>query len=85
VNWKELVMGGVNGTAPVVLAVSGMTCGGCVNSVKRVLAAVPGVRSVAVDLAAGRAEISGEVKPEALIAAVEAAGYGAAAWPRGAA
>lgn len=78
-------MAGVNGAAPVVLAVSGMTCGGCVNSVKRVLASVPGVRAVAVDLASGRAEISGEAKPGVLIAAVEAAGYGAAAWPRGAA
>jgi copper chaperone CopZ len=77
-------MAGVNGAAaPVVLAVSGMTCAGCANSVKRVLAAVPGVRSVAVDLVSGRAEISGEVKPEALIAAVAAAGYGAAALPHG--
>ena len=59
------------------LAVTGMTCTGCVNTVTRVLSRVPGVAQVAVSLDAGRAEISGAASPDALLAAVRKAGYGA--------
>jgi len=59
------------------LAVSGMTCDGCVSSVTRVLSRVPGAADVHVDLAAGRAEIGGTASPEAALAAVRKAGYGA--------
>lgn len=58
------------------LTVTGMTCMGCVNSVKNLLQAVPGVRSVAVDLASGRVSVAGEVERAALVAAVKAAGFG---------
>jgi copper chaperone len=34
----------------IVLSVTGMTCGGCVNSVHKVLTALPGVQSVEVTL-----------------------------------
>ena len=57
------------------LTVSGMTCDGCVRAVKRVLARVPGVTEVAVDLDTGRAQVTGEAAPERLIEAVEKAGY----------
>lgn len=60
-----------------VLAVSGMTCQGCVNAVTRVLSKVPGADGVQVDLAAGRAMVQGNADPAALIAAVRKAGYGA--------
>lgn len=60
-----------------VLMVSGMTCGGCANTVTRILSRVPGVVGAKVDFAAGRATIKGEAPPAELIAAVEAAGYGA--------
>ena len=59
------------------LAITGMTCGGCVAAIKRVLQRVPGVSRVEVDLAAGRAQVAGAAASEALIAAVESAGYGA--------
>ena len=59
------------------LAVTGMTCDGCVRSVSRVLSRVPGAGAVHVDLAAGRAEVDGTAAPEALLAAVRKAGYGA--------
>ena len=61
------------------LTVGGMTCEGCVNAVKRTLSRVPGVTSVQVDLAAGRAKVQGEAAAAQLIAAVEKAGYEAAA------
>jgi copper chaperone CopZ len=59
------------------LAVSGMTCVGCVNSVTRVLSRVPGAANVHVDLAAGYAEVQGSAAPDDLVAAVRKAGYGA--------
>jgi copper chaperone len=61
----------------VVLSITGMTCAGCVGAVTRVLSRVPGVGEAKVDLAAGRATVTGSAAPEALVAAVAAAGYGA--------
>lgn len=40
-----------------VLTISGMTCGGCVNSVTRVLKALPGVQRVEVTLLPGQARL----------------------------
>jgi copper chaperone CopZ len=59
------------------LAVSGMTCMGCVNAVTRVLSRVPGAAQVRVNLEAGCADVQGAADPAALIAAVRKAGYGA--------
>jgi copper chaperone len=65
----------------VTLKIDGMTCAGCVRSVKKVLEGVPGVRSAEVSLEAGQAMV--ELDPAtgdlvaALKAAVEAAGYDA--------
>lgn len=63
--------------SPTTLAVTGMTCQGCVNAVTRVLSRVPGAQNVQVDLAAGRAVVQGQTDPQALLAAVRKAGYGA--------
>ncbi|HUZ73782.1 MAG TPA: heavy metal-associated domain-containing protein [Stellaceae bacterium] len=60
-----------------VLAISGMTCDGCANTVTRVLSRVPGVTGATVDFGSGRATVTGNVRPEDLVAAVQAAGYGA--------
>jgi len=64
------------GAGASILSISGMTCEGCVNTVKRVLSRVPGVRSVEVDLGSGCAVIAGEARPEELLDAVEGSGYG---------
>lgn len=61
----------------IELAVSGMTCEGCARAVTRVLSNVPGVAVAEVDVAAGRASVTGNARSEALIEAVVAAGYGA--------
>ena len=42
----------------VTLAITGMTCGHCVDAVKKALAAVPGVEEVEVTLAPPRAVVS---------------------------
>jgi Cu+-exporting ATPase len=62
------------------LAVSGMTCASCVARVEKVLKRVPGVESVAVNLATEKATIhaSAAVTDDQLVAAVAKAGYEAA-------
>jgi copper chaperone len=62
----------------VTLNVQGMTCGGCVASVTRVLKAVPGVTDAAVTLQPGLAKVSydpARTQPAALRAAIEDAGF----------
>ncbi|MDE1923075.1 MAG: heavy-metal-associated domain-containing protein [Gammaproteobacteria bacterium] len=61
----------------LVLSISGMTCAGCANTVKRLLTGVQGVTAVDVDLARGRAEVAGTAASADLIAAVEAGGFDA--------
>jgi copper chaperone len=59
-----------------VYTVVGMTCEHCVASVTEEVGEVPGVESVAVDLASGAVEVSGtDVDDAAVRAAVEEAGY----------
>lgn len=60
---------------PVVLAISGMTCGGCAGAVGRALSQVPGVAEARVDLAKGQATVTGTARAEDLVRAVEAAGF----------
>jgi len=62
----------------VTLNVQGMTCGGCVASVTRVLKAVPGVAEAAVTLQPGVANVTydpARTQPAALRAAIEGAGF----------
>ncbi len=57
------------------LKVAGMTCGGCVKSIERaVTAAVPGA-TVSVDLQSGEVAIDGTAPKQAIVAAIEDAGY----------
>jgi len=62
------------------LDLTGMHCASCVGRVERFLKKVPGVEDAAVNLATSRASVSfdpAQAGPEALVAAVEKAGYGA--------
>ena len=60
----------------LTITVKGMTCTHCVNSVRKALLSCEGVAEASVDLASGRAEISGsDVDTGALRAAVESLGY----------
>ena len=61
------------------LAVAGMTCASCVRRVEKAVRAVPGVSDVAVNLATERVRVRGAPDPAAVMAAVERAGYQAAA------
>jgi copper chaperone CopZ len=62
----------------VRLNVSGMTCGHCVDAVRKALENQDGVTSAAVHLDRGAAEVQyeeGRVSPEQLVAVVEEEGY----------
>lgn len=63
----------------VALDISGMTCAACAARVGKALSRVEGVSAAEVNLALERAsiDVSGDAKPDRLIAAVEKAGYGA--------
>jgi copper chaperone len=65
----------------IILTVTGMTCGGCVNSVQRVLTALPGVQSAEVTLDPGQARVvydATRIDRAALVQAVADAGFGVA-------
>jgi heavy metal translocating P-type ATPase len=57
------------------LPIDGMTCASCSGRVERALQALPGVASASVNLATGRAEVTGSARADAAISAVRAAGY----------
>jgi Cu+-exporting ATPase len=67
----------------VRLAVDGMHCSACTSAVEAALRAVPGVARATASLALRRADVElaapGAAPPAALVDAVEAAGFGAAA------
>ena len=60
--------------------ITGMTCAACAAHVERAAASVPGVHSASVNLMLGSlvCDHDDSAAPEAIIAAVQAAGYGAA-------
>lgn len=62
----------------LTLTVSGMSCMGCVNSVKNLVSALPGVAAVQVDLASGRVDVNhdpGLADAQAIRQAIEDGGY----------
>jgi copper chaperone CopZ len=69
----------------IQLRVSGMSCASCISSVSRALQQVPGVREVEIDLPRGTASVkalgtTGHTLA-AILAALDAAGYGATPLP----
>ncbi len=65
----------------VSLTVKGMTCGSCVEGVKKALNGVDGVKTASVDLGNGTAAVeleSGKANADTLTAALKKAGYDAA-------
>jgi copper chaperone CopZ len=60
----------------IILAITGMTCSHCANAVKSALNNLKGVSHAEVDLAAGKATITGEdVNPDTVINTVTSLGY----------
>jgi Cu+-exporting ATPase len=61
----------------IQLAVTGATCASCVSSIEKALKSVSGVTHAHMNLADNTASASGQVASQALINALESAGYGA--------
>lgn len=62
----------------LTLSVTGMSCMGCVNSVKNLVSALPGIASVEIDLGLGRVEVKhdpAQADAAAIRAAIEDGGY----------
>lgn len=61
----------------IVITVTGMTCGHCVNAVRSEIGKLPGVSGVDIDLKTGAVTITADPAPDAaaLKDAVDAAGY----------
>ena len=57
--------------------VTGMSCAACSARVEKAVGQVPGVKACAVSLLTNSMGVEGTAEPEAIIAAVKAAGYGA--------
>lgn len=65
-------------TAPThVLLIDGMSCASCVSRVEKALQQVAGVTQARVNLGERSALVLGDADPQSLVAAVDAAGYGA--------
>jgi copper chaperone len=63
-------------TAPLTLAVEGMSCGHCKLAITDHVERVAGVESVEVDLDAKRVEVRGtDVDEAAVVSAIDEAGY----------
>lgn len=80
--WSARALGGGHQAAPagaqvLTLKVSGMDCAACAAGIKRSVETVPGVLSADIDFSAGQATVvsDGKADPQAVIAAVAAAGY----------
>ena len=63
----------------VALKVTGMACEGCASAVSAVVKRVDPAADVTVDLASGHVDAQTSASTDALVAAIETAGYGAAA------
>ena len=57
--------------------VTGMSCAACSARVEKAVSAVPGVTSCSVSLLTNSMGVEGSATPDAVISAVQAAGYGA--------
>jgi copper chaperone CopZ len=61
--------------ASTKLTIKGMTCTHCAQTIERALTGVEGVEHARVNYLRKEAEVQGEADPQALISAVEGAGY----------
>lgn len=56
--------------------ISGMSCGGCVNSLTRVLKTVPGIEPIKIEVGKANLRLDDSVGTDAVKAAIERAGFG---------
>lgn len=65
----------MNMTEKTVL-IAGMSCGGCVNSLTRVLSAVPGIEPLKIEVGKAHLKVDADVvTPQVIAAAIDRAGF----------
>ena len=57
------------------ITVTGMSCGGCEETVEDAISSIAGVRSVTADNEGDSVTVEGEADPDAIDEAIEEAGY----------
>jgi copper chaperone len=58
------------------VVIAGMSCGGCVNSLTRVLSGVAGIEPLKIDVGKAHLKVDADlVTPEVIVAAVDRAGF----------
>jgi copper chaperone CopZ len=64
-------------TVEYIFNVKDMTCGGCAASVQKAVGEVSGVQGIEIDVPSRRVAVatSADISPEAIVAAITAAGY----------
>ena len=62
-------------TIEKTFTIQGMSCGGCVNSLTRVLKSVPGIEPVTIEVGKARLRLDERVTSETVKDAVERAGF----------
>lgn len=60
-----------------IFQVTGMTCGHCKKAVETAIQSTPGVQETLVELESGKATVTGQFSDEAIVMAIEDAGYSA--------
>jgi copper chaperone len=58
-----------------IFEVTGMTCGHCKKAVETAIQSTPGVQEMRVELESGKATVTGHFSDEAIVMAIEDAGY----------
>ena len=58
--------------------INGMKCGGCVAAIEKAIKELDGVEAVEVNLETSMASVTGNVSGDAVVAAVDGAGFSAA-------
>ncbi|MGM0614902.1 MAG: heavy metal translocating P-type ATPase [Pseudomonadota bacterium] len=66
-----------SGNQQIRLAISGMSCASCVKSVQKALEKTPGVETASVNFGTHTAQVFGQADSQALVEAVDSAGYSA--------
>jgi copper chaperone len=62
-------------TTDKTFTISGMTCGGCVNSLTRVLKSVPGIEPIKIEVGKARLRLDDHVTSQTVKDAVARAGF----------
>jgi copper chaperone CopZ len=71
----DIGLGGIEMTQERTFIIEGMSCGGCVNSLTKVLKSVPGIEPLKVEVGRATLRLDESVTTDVVKAAVDRAGF----------